>query len=208
MTSIVVGISDCRVSNEPESTIVTYGLGSCIAVIAYDPLRKIGGMLHYMLPESSLDPKKAAGNPCMFADTGIPLLFDQVRACGADPRKMSVRLVGGAQVLDPANVFGIGRRNYLAAKKILWKLGAFISHEAVGGELSRTVRLDVGTGRSWLREGSKPENELGSGQAGQQAPAREAGKIDLSAFTAGKLNPGRQPVAAQPKGGKLCPCGY
>jgi len=206
MSSIVVGISDCRVSNEPDASIVTYGLGSCIAVLAYDPLRKIGGMLHYMLPESSLDPKKAAGNPFMFADTGIPLLFEQVRAHGADPKKMSVRLVGGAQVLDPANVFGIGRRNYLAAKKILWKLGAFISHEAVGGEFSRTVRLDVGTGRSWLREGGKPENELGGGQASQQAPA--AGRIDLSALTGATLSPVRQTATAQPKGGKACPYVY
>ena len=161
MSQIVVGISDCRVSADPSVTLVTYALGSCIAVMVYEPAQKIGGMLHYMLPESSLDQAKAAQNPYMFGDTGIPLLFEKLRACGAG-KKLSVRLAGGAQVLDPQNVFAIGKRNYLAAKKVLWKLGAFIESEMVGGEVSRTVRLDLSNGKSWLREGGQPEVEFGA----------------------------------------------
>ncbi len=160
MAQIVIGISDCRVSSDPDSTLVTYALGSCIAVMLYDPIRKAGGMLHFMLPESSLDRSKAAANPFMFADTGIPVLLEQIGVSGPDRKKLQVRLAGGAQVLDRQNVFGIGRRNYLAARKELWKFGLLVSGEAVGGELSRTVRLDVANGKSWLREGGMQEIEF------------------------------------------------
>ena len=76
-----------------------------------------------------------------------------------------VRLAGGAQVLDSQGVFQIGKRNYLAARKILWKAGILIAAEAVGGEVSRTTRLEVATGRMWIREGGGVEREL------LQAPA-------------------------------------
>lgn len=160
MKSLVVGISDCKVSADPECTLVTYALGSCIAVLLHDPLSRAAGLLHYMLPESSLDSAKAKSNPFMFADTGIPLLVENLRARGSESKRLLVRLAGGAQVLDDQRVFDIGRRNYLAAKKALWKLGLLISAEAVGGALSRTVRLDVATGKSWLREGGKSETEF------------------------------------------------
>jgi chemotaxis protein CheD len=163
-----VGISDCKVSQDAESVLVTYALGSCIAVTMYDPVSKVGGMLHYMLPESLIDAGKAQRNPCMFADTGIPVLLELVKAGGAQPRRMVVRLTGGAQVLDGEGVFQIGKRNYLAARKILWKAGILIAAEAVGGEVSRTVRLEVGTGRMWLREGGGVEREL----AERRAPVR------------------------------------
>ena len=174
MKPLIVGISDCRVSADPEVSLVTYALGSCIAVMVYEPVRKVGGMLHYMLPDSSLDQSKAAQNPYMFGDTGIPRLFEQVRGQGANSKSLVVRLAGGAQVLDKQNVFEIGRRNYLAAKKALWKLGLFVSSEAVGGEISRTVRLDMSTGKSWLREGGRPESEFAERRASHSAP--QAGK--------------------------------
>jgi len=158
--SLVVGISDCKVSNDGDSVLVTYALGSCIAVTLYDPASKVGGMLHFMLPESALDAQKAQQNPYMFADTGIKALLDAVRAGGAQPKRMVVRLAGGAQVLDGEGVFQIGKRNYLAARKILWKAGILISAEAVGGEVSRTTRLELATGRMWVREGGGIEKEL------------------------------------------------
>jgi chemotaxis protein CheD len=157
---LVVGISDCKVANDPDSVLVTYALGSCIAVALYDPGAKVGGMLHYMLPESALDTVKAKQNPFMFADTGIPALVDAVKAGGGDSRRMVVRLTGGAQVLDSQGVFQIGKRNYLAARRILWKAGIFIASEAVGGEVSRTTRMEVATGRTWVREGAGIEREL------------------------------------------------
>ena len=160
MTSLVVGISDCKVSRDPEAVLVTYALGSCIAVALYDPVAKAGGLLHYMLPESAIDRAKAAEHPFMFADTGIPRLIEVLRTAGGEPRRMVVRLAGGAQVLDSQGVFQIGKRNYLAARRILWKAGILIAAEAVGGEVSRTTRLEVGSGRLWVRESSGQEQEL------------------------------------------------
>jgi chemotaxis protein CheD len=154
MKSLVVGISDCKIGWDPEDLLITYALGSCIAVALYDPVAKVGGLLHYMLPDSGLDRNKAQQNPFMFADTGIPRLFEAARARGAQPGRMVVRLAGGAQVLDTHGTFQIGKRNYLAARKILWKAGILIASEAVGGEVSRTTRLEIATGRMWVREGA------------------------------------------------------
>ena len=79
----------------------------------------------------------------MFADTGIPLLFDaayDVRRGEAPP---AVRVAGGAQMMDREGVFNIGKRNYLAMRKILWKAGVMVQGEEVGGKSSRTVRLEI-----------------------------------------------------------------
>jgi len=160
LTSLVVGMSDCKVTRDADAVLVTYALGSCIAVAMHDPLTKVSGMLHYMLPESAIDSRKAEQNPFMFADTGIPRLIDELRAAGGDGKRMVVRLTGGAQVLDSRGVFQIGKRNYLAARKILWKAGILVAAEAVGGEVSRTIRLEVGSGRLWVREGGGIEREL------------------------------------------------
>ncbi len=158
----VVGISDCKISGDPEDLIVTYALGSCIAVVLYDPVAKVGGMLHYMLPDSALDANKAQQNPFMFADTGIPRLIAAVRSQGGLPARWVVRLAGGAQVLDSHGTFQIGKRNYLAARRILWKAGVLIAAEAVGGEVSRTTRLEIATGRMWIKEGGGTDCELAS----------------------------------------------
>jgi chemotaxis protein CheD len=150
---LVVGISDCKISSNPEAVLLTYALGSCIAVAMHDATTGIAGLLHFMLPEAAIDPAKAAENPFMFADTGIPEMLRSLRKLGANKRKLSVRVAGGAQVLDNNDVFQIGRRNYLAAKKLLWKEGLLIAAEAVGGEVSRTVRMEVGSGRTMVKEG-------------------------------------------------------
>jgi chemotaxis protein CheD len=83
--ALVVGISDCKVSWETEDLLVTYALGSCIAVAVHDPVAKVGGLLHYMLPDSALDAAKAQQNPFMFADTGIPRLVEAVKSRGGSP---------------------------------------------------------------------------------------------------------------------------
>ena len=110
-----------------------------------------------MLPESSLDPGKAEKNPYLFADTGIPLLFHQAYSHGAEKSRLVVCLAGGAQVINDAAVFNIGKRNCLAVRKVLWRAGVMIRSESVGGSEARTVRLEVGTGRFMLRTGGRPE---------------------------------------------------
>lgn len=151
MSQLVVGMGDGQVSRDPEAQLVTYALGSCIGLAVHDPVAGTGGLLHFMLPESSLDPAKAERNPWMFADTGIALLLRQVYGLGAEKRRLIVRAAGGAQVMDDGGVFNIGKRNCLAMRKILWKAGVLLREEATGGSVSRSVRLDIGTGRFWLR---------------------------------------------------------
>ena len=160
MSNLVVGMADCQVSRSGDDVLLTYALGSCIAVAIHDSVAGVGGLLHYMLPESSISPAKASENPYMFADTGIPLLFRQAYQQGAEKRRLVVRVAGGAQVMDKEGVFNIGKRNYLALRKILWKAGVLLQGEDVGGNISRTVRLEVGNGRFWLRSSGQEELEL------------------------------------------------
>lgn len=149
--NIVVGVSDMKVSNDPESVLVTYSLGSCIGVAVYDVAARVGGLLHFMLPESSLDPSKAEKNPHMFADTGIPALFKATYALGAAKQRMKVIVVGGAQVLDQAGFFNIGKRNHMAVRKIFWKNNVMVNFEDVGGNSNRTVKLTIRDGKTWLK---------------------------------------------------------
>lgn len=142
----VVDIADVQVSSDVHVVLVTYSLGSCIGVTVWDPVAHIGGMLHYMLPESSISPEKAATNPAMFADTGLPALFRAAYELGAVKKRMVVKIAGGSQLLDDNGVFNIGKRNYVMLRKIFWKNGILIDAEDVGGSISRTVRLSIGTG--------------------------------------------------------------
>lgn len=154
MDQIVVQMADCQVANVPGQVLATFALGSCIGLAVYDPQASVGGLLHFMLPDSAIDPVRGRENPFMFADTGIPLLLDRVCQKGASPRRLMVHAAGGAQMMDRQNVFEIGKRNYLAMRKILWKRGILLHAEAVGGGSFRTVRLQIGTGRVWLQEGA------------------------------------------------------
>ena len=152
MEQIVVQMADCRVADVPGQVLATYALGSCIGLAVHDPQANVGGLLHFMLPDSGIDPARGRENPFMFADTGIPLLLDRVCRKGASKQRLMVHAAGGAQMLDPQNVFEIGKRNYLAMRKILWKRGIMVHAEAIGGANSRTVRLQIGSGRVWLQE--------------------------------------------------------
>ena len=164
---LTVGVGDCKVSNGAEAVLATYALGSCIAVAIHDPVAGVGGLLHFMLPESSLNPDKASQSPFMFADTGIPLLFHAAYKLGAEKRRLVVRAAGGAQVMDENGVFNIGKRNHVALRKILWKAGVMVHGEEIGGTTARTVRLEVATGRFWVR---------GPGTADREMPALTNGK--------------------------------
>lgn len=147
----VVDIADMQVTDEPRNTLVTYSLGSCIGVVIWDSRRHIGGMLHYMLPDSSISREKAESRPAMFANSGIPLLFRSAYAFGATKKSLTVKIAGGSQLLDDKGTFNIGKRNYAMLRKIFWKNGILIESEHVGGSISRTLRLNVQTGRVTIR---------------------------------------------------------
>jgi chemotaxis protein CheD len=151
MSDIVVSISDLKVSMKVNDVLVTYAPGSCIGVTVYDPIAKVGGLLHYMLPESAIDENKAEGNPEMFADTGIPLRFRICYSLGAEKKKIVAKVAGGASILNDANYFRIGQKNITALRHIFWKNNIMIDAEDIGRNCNRTMRLDVNTGAVYIR---------------------------------------------------------
>lgn len=144
--TIIVNVSDARISADTGDVLATYSLGSCIAVAMYDPVACVGGLLHYQLPTSSLDPERAKVHPTMFADTGMELLLKGMAAFGAKKARLKVQIAGGAQMLNDASFFNIGKRNYAAIRKILWQAGMLIDREEVGGAAPRNVYLKVADG--------------------------------------------------------------
>jgi chemotaxis protein CheD len=152
----IVGVADMKVSNNPADVVITYSLGSCIGLVIYDPLARVGGILHYMLPESAIDKEKAAKKPFMFADTGIPRLFKSAYAMGAKKPRIKIFVAGGAEILDQNGFFNIGKRNYLALKKMFFKNKVMIDKQEVGGNINRTVRIEIATGDIFIKtSGSK-----------------------------------------------------
>ncbi|MCP4719785.1 MAG: chemotaxis protein CheD [Desulfobacteraceae bacterium] len=152
----IVGVADMKVSNNPEESIITYSLGSCIGLVIYDPFVKVGGILHYMLPESSIDKGKAVARPYMFADSGIPRLFKTAYKMGAAKQRIKIYAAGGAEILDQKGFFNIGRRNFMALKKMFFKNNVIINKQDVGGNVNRTVRLEIATGDIYVKtSGSK-----------------------------------------------------
>ena len=145
--TLVVGVADMIVSNDSSAELATYSLGSCLGITLYDPARKVGGLLHVMLPDSRTDPIKAASTPFMFVDTGVPRLFQAVFSLGAERRRLVTKVAGGAQPLDGNGVFNIGERNHQALIGLLAGNGYAIYGQDVGGISSRTLRLDLTTGK-------------------------------------------------------------
>jgi chemotaxis protein CheD len=145
------------VSNEPDVVLATYALGSCIAVMLYDPHIRAAGMIHYMLPLSSTNPEKAKKKPAMFADTGVPLLFHSMYGLGCKKENLVVKVAGGGALYDDHGLFEIGKRNWTVLRRMLWKTNVLVTAEDVGGAKSRTVSLDVTTGRCIVRSSGKEE---------------------------------------------------
>ncbi|MFZ4573346.1 MAG: chemotaxis protein CheD [Phycisphaerales bacterium] len=151
VNKVVVGVGDMAVSADPTSLLVTYALGSCIGVTVYDPLAKVGGLLHFMLPTSELNSEKAQANPAMFGDTGIPGLFKSCYDLGAKKERLIVCAAGGAEVIADDGHFKIGSRNRTLLRKLFWKNGVLLSGDDTGGERSRTLSLAMSDGSVFVR---------------------------------------------------------
>lgn len=149
--TLVVGVADMVASNDPGAELVTYSLGSCLGIALYDAAKKVGGLLHLMLPDSRIDETKAAAAPFMFVDTGLPRLFQAVYHLGAERHRLTIKVAGGAQMLDEKGVFNIGERNYQALSGLLARNGYAIHGRDVGGLSSRTLRLDLTTGKITIK---------------------------------------------------------
>ncbi|OGS35702.1 MAG: chemotaxis protein CheD [Elusimicrobia bacterium RIFOXYB2_FULL_49_7] len=158
---LVVDIADMKFSKAEQDVLITYALGSCIGVSAYDPELKVGALLHFMLPESALDPRKAQERPYMFADTGVHEMFKHLAGMGSKSKRLIVKACGGSNLMDPNGTFNIGKRNYLALKKILWRFNIILKGEDIGGTASRNMSLRLDSGDVSVRySGIKEERAL------------------------------------------------
>ncbi|OGF48891.1 MAG: hypothetical protein A2044_03270 [Candidatus Firestonebacteria bacterium GWA2_43_8] len=145
---IVVDVADMKLSKSKSDVIITYSLGSCLGLVAYDQVNCIGGILHSMLPVAK-DKSEADTNPYKFVDTGVTYFFNKLFEAGAEKRNLVVKAAGCSNIINQGTVdmFNIGERNYLILRKILWKNDIFIASEEVGGNIPRTVQLEIMTGK-------------------------------------------------------------
>jgi chemotaxis protein CheD len=156
-----VGLGEMRISRDPNEVLIAFGLGSCLGIGMYDPVAKIGGMIHVVLPEQK---SGNDANPAKFVDTGIPLLLGKVIAEGGVQSRLIVRMGGGANMLSSpglSGIFDIGTRNINKAHQVLKELKITLVKEEVGGQVGRTVRLYIVDGRMTVRMMGSQERDLG-----------------------------------------------
>ena len=153
---IKVGMADLNICKAP-NVITTLGLGSCIGLVFYDPVTKVGGMVHYMLPDSTK--VRNNSNIAKFGDTGIEELYKRVIAAGANKSRLVAKIAGGAKMFEVSGlseVVNIGARNTEAAKLKLKQLGIRLVAEDTGLNYGRTVELHCDTGEFYIKSVGKP----------------------------------------------------
>ena len=157
LDSVIVGVADMAVRKSESARLVTHALGSCIGVTVFDPVAKVGGMLHFMLPKPAT-PRMAENRPAaMFASKGVPLLFRQAYELGADKSRIVVCAAGGAEFLEDCAGFQVGKRNRTMMKKLFFKNDIVVAAEDTGGSRARTMALDMETGVVTLSSANQEE---------------------------------------------------
>lgn len=147
-----VGLAERLVTASTDERLITFALGSCLGVTLWDPVAKVGGLLHLMLPDSTTSADKAQTHPFMFADTALPRFFKDAYAMGAEKTRLVVAVAGGARMGTPGeDTFQIGQRNVAAVRKIFWRNGVLIHAQETGGSIPRTMTLRIATGEVTLR---------------------------------------------------------
>ena len=143
----IVAVGDMKIGRKTD-LVVTHALGSCLGLMVYDPVERVGGLLHAMLPLSKINPQKAEANPYMFVDTGVPALFKALYEIGGQKPRMVVKAAGCGNPMGKNEMFKIGERNYTVLKKLLWKNNVLLAANDVAGTDSRTVHFDLSTGQT------------------------------------------------------------
>lgn len=146
---IVVRVADMK-CGQATGYIITHALGSCIGLTVWDPVTRVGGMLHYMLAQPS-DRAKAERAPYMYGVSGVPALFREVYALGGEKSRLIVCAAGASEILDDKVGFGIGKRNHTVLRKLFWKNGIALHGEDIGGSVARHLTLDLATGTVKVR---------------------------------------------------------
>lgn len=142
----MVGLAGLAASHDPAIALSTDPLGACLGVAIYDPVVKVAGLLHSMLPDSTIDPKRAAERPGMFLDTGLAELLRQAHKLGAKTENLQVFVAGGAQIMDESAAFNIAKRNYEILTELIAKMNLRILAEDIGGRTNRTMSINVASG--------------------------------------------------------------
>ncbi|MCI7492754.1 MAG: chemotaxis protein CheD [Lachnobacterium sp.] len=157
---IKVGMADLNIAKSPDS-LTTLGLGSCIGLTLYDPVAKIGGLVHYMLPDSTK--LKNNSNIAKFGDTGIRELYKKMIEKGASPTRMVAKIAGGAKMFEVSglsSVGNVGERNAEEAKIILKELKVRLVAEDTGLNYGRTVVLNCENGEYLIKSVGKPQKVI------------------------------------------------
>ncbi len=147
----VVGISDCKISNDPTDTLVTYALGSCVGVALYDPHARAGGLLHVMLPDSQFRSSAREFNPHMYADTGLLGMIETLLRLGAAKHRLVAKLAGGANMLRQSSLLDIGQRNGEALVSLLRLERIPILATSLGGTVGRSMQMRLEDGAVRVR---------------------------------------------------------
>jgi len=150
-TRLLVGMADLAVSRESGVLLTTMPLGSCLGVGIYDPTVRVGGILHSLLPASSLDPRRADSHPGMFLDTGLQILFARARQLNATLENIRVIVAGAAEMMDESPEYNVGRSNCRSLGQLLSQLGVEIYAQYVGGKTDCSMELAVATGEVRLK---------------------------------------------------------
>jgi len=138
-------------SRDSTASLCTFPLGACLGIAIYDPVAKVGGLLHSLLPASSLDPKRAASRPGMFLDTGLTALLDGAQRLKATRKSLRVFVAGAAQIIDETALFNIGKINCDILPQLLRQLGVKLHAQNVGGRTNRSMELILATGEVLLK---------------------------------------------------------
>ena len=154
-SKLTIGIADMKFA-QTSGTLITYALGSCIGICLYDPVIKLGGLLHIMLP---LNMETGRKNPLKYADTGMAEMIRQMEAKGANRARIVAKIAGGAKMFEVTGgaLGNIGQRNIESVRVQMKKHGLRIANEDVGGTVARTMSMDVATGAISVRSYGRPE---------------------------------------------------
>lgn len=143
---IIVGIGEYAITNNALVKLKTFALASCVAVTAYSAEKKAAGMIHIVLPHPQR-PEDAVKKPVFYASTGIPLLIKSMcRKYGCRKEELSIGVFGGAASKHKNDFFAIGEKNLSAVYSVMKSLSLRIGRKEVGGEVSRSLEMDVATG--------------------------------------------------------------
>ena len=155
-----VGISEYQIA-EPPAQLVTYGLGSCVAISLYDPQRRLGGLAHTLLP--TVLATSDGLRPAKFVDAAIRLMVTELVARGAERERLGAKIFGGANMFEPllgTPENAVGPRNVRSARETLTALAIPLLAEDVGGNFGRTVEFDLASGQVRVRAVRGREGEM------------------------------------------------